>query len=48
MGVLKCKNLRIDPHGNLDCKSSHICYRSVCYSNIFETVIHKNGHLVWK
>lgn len=42
----KCHNLVSDRNGGYYCKSTHVCYKSTCYSSIFETVTHQNGHII--
>lgn len=44
--VTKCRNLAMDKDGQWYCKSTHICHKGVCYSTIFETIIHANGRII--
>lgn len=44
--VKKCPKLRKDRSGQWFCCSTHICYKTVCYSSLFETVQHTNGATV--
>lgn len=43
--VKKCKNLTIDKRGEASCKSTHICYRSVCFSDMYLTVLHLGAYI---
>lgn len=43
--VKKCRNLRTDRFGQDYCNSTHVCYRTVCESNMFTTVLHLGAHI---
>ena len=43
--VKRCRNLSKDSHGHNFCRSSHVCYRQVCSSDIFETVLHLGAYI---
>lgn len=38
--VKKCPNLVKDKYGEWCCKGTHVCYKTVCNSTLFETVLH--------
>lgn len=43
--VKKCRNLKADDFGNCFCSSGHVCYRTVCESNMFVTVLHLGANI---
>ena len=43
--VKRCHHLCRDRKGGYRCKSTHICYRSVCLKDMFITVLHTPGHI---
>ena len=46
-GKYRCSKFYFDKHdGTPSCRSTHVCYKSVCYKTMFEEVNYKNGHLI--
>jgi len=43
--VKKCRNLKTDRFGHDYCQSTHVCYRTVCESNMFVTVLHLGAYI---
>nr|DAW03027.1 MAG TPA: protein of unknown function (DUF1924) [Caudoviricetes sp.] len=43
--VKKCRSLKIDRFGVYYCSSCHVCYRTVCESNMFVTVLHLGSNI---
>lgn len=45
--VKPCRNLSTDKcTGEPFCRSTHVCYRSVCSCDLFSVVYHRNGHIL--
>ena len=43
--VKRCPNLAQDEKGHYYCKSTHVCYRVVCLSTLFDTVLYLGAEL---
>ena len=43
--VKRCHHLYRDKDGDYRCRSTHICYKTVCLKDMFTTVLHTPGHI---
>lgn len=44
--IKKCRNLATDRFGHQYCKSTHICYRAICVSDMYATCFYHRGEIV--
>ena len=43
--VKRCSRLVMDKDGRYWCKSTHVCYRCVCLSDMMVTVLHLGAYI---
>ena len=42
----RCSKLATDKQGQMYCRSTHVCYKTVCMSDMFCQVRHEYGRIV--